>query len=337
MMKVSFVVSSSQVSLTLSIVRFGKTLIVKDLSTIEPVLMPLIKKEFLKVGPRLTLDIGDKSIDYHESFCLYLVTSQSSFTLAPDLAGYVNDINFTITRAGLAGQLLGQTLKHEMPKLETQKMDLLKKEDDLKIELSRLEDSLLSELANSQGNILENRNLITSLEETKTKSIVIARSLEDSQLLQVSLDAERQKYSPISDFASRLFFVINDLQKLNNMYRFSLSSFVRLFDEALNSTDASNEEAENRVKALISALEKLVYRYVSRSLLQADRHTFALYLVHSLNPTYFEANEWELFNGVATSSDFSSMKTPEWVPEERKLQFRQFLVFYTNFRIPCQH
>ena len=120
----------------------------------------------------------------------------------------MNDVNFTITRAGLAGQLLIRTLKIERPKLEQQKIELIKNEDELKIQLSKLEDLLLNELANAQGNILENKGLIASLEETKTKSEIISKSLAESKVLQEALEKELAIFSPISKFGSALFFVI---------------------------------------------------------------------------------------------------------------------------------
>ncbi|KAH6563830.1 hypothetical protein BASA60_010566 [Batrachochytrium salamandrivorans] len=87
--------------------------------------------------------VGEKLIDYNPEFKLYFSTRKSNFPIPTDAVGFVNDINFTITRDGLAGQLLGLTLKNERPELEVQKLDLIKKEDDLKLQLSDLEDLLL--------------------------------------------------------------------------------------------------------------------------------------------------------------------------------------------------
>jgi len=45
---------------------------------------------------------------------------------------------------------------------------------------------------------------------------------------------ERDAYLPLAEKGSKLFFVISDLCKINNMYRFSLASFLSLFQRALN-------------------------------------------------------------------------------------------------------
>jgi hypothetical protein len=52
--------------------------------------------------------------------------------------------------------------------------------------------------------------------------------------LQASLDAERNSYLPLAKSGSSLYFTIMDLAKINNMYRYSLAAFLRLFEHALS-------------------------------------------------------------------------------------------------------
>lgn len=47
--------------------------------------------------------IGDKAIDYNETFRLYLVTRNPTPYLPPDAASLVAATNFTVTRSGLEG------------------------------------------------------------------------------------------------------------------------------------------------------------------------------------------------------------------------------------------
>ena len=48
------------------------------------------------------------------------------------------------------------------------------------------------------------------------------------------LKQQRNVYLSLAKSASEIYFVICDLCKLNNMYRFSLNSFVRIFKKTLN-------------------------------------------------------------------------------------------------------
>ena len=58
-------------------------------------------------------------------------------------------------------------------------------------------------VSSSSGNILENKELLSSLNETKEKSASIAESLKESAKLQESLEQEGSAYLPLAQFASR--------------------------------------------------------------------------------------------------------------------------------------
>ena len=67
-------------------------------------------------------------------------------------------------------------------------MELVRTGESYKVQLAELEETLLQALAAAEGNILENKTLLASLNETKLKSSVISESLSEASLLQVRLD-----------------------------------------------------------------------------------------------------------------------------------------------------
>uniref|UniRef100_A0A3B3B8Z9 Dynein heavy chain ATP-binding dynein motor region domain-containing protein n=1 Tax=Oryzias melastigma TaxID=30732 RepID=A0A3B3B8Z9_ORYME len=295
-------------------VRFGKTLIIQEVDGVEPVLYPLLRRDLIAQGPRYVVQIGDKVIDYNEDFRLFLATRNPSPFIPPDAASVVTEVNFTTTRAGLKGQLLALTIQQEKPELETEKTRLLQQEEDKKIQLAQLEESLLETLATAQGNILENRELIDSLNQTKASSALIQESLVESHKLQTSLDQERDAYLPLAESASKMYFVITDLSKINNMYRFSLASFLRLFQRALQ---AKKEDGitEVRIAALQANLKNMVYEYVCRSLFKADQLMFALHFVKGMHPELFLENvrsDYFFYSFVLFCQEF-----PAWIGQER--------------------
>lgn len=158
------------------------------MDSIEPTLYPIMRRELQSQGPRYVVQIGDKIVDYNSDFKLYITTRNTKPTLMPGSVAITTVVNFTTTRAGLSGQLLAATIQHEKPELETKKTDLLRTEEEFKIELAKLEDSLLEELASAKGNILENKELLESLNKTKESSATIEKSLEESIKLTDSLD-----------------------------------------------------------------------------------------------------------------------------------------------------
>ena len=201
-------------------IRFGKTLIVQENDCLEGMMFPILRKDLLHQGPRWVVNIGEKQIDYTDSFKLYLCTRDPYIEIPPNGLSQITVVNFTVTKSGLEGQLLSITLNHEQPELEQKKNELLEHEEKLKIQLADLEDKLLTQLVSSgKENILENKGLVESLNETKAKSMTIEESIQDSHKLQASLDEQRAAYKPLAEIGSTIFMVISDLQKLNNMYQ----------------------------------------------------------------------------------------------------------------------
>ncbi|XP_028320044.1 cytoplasmic dynein 2 heavy chain 1 isoform X2 [Gouania willdenowi] len=298
-------------------VRFGKTLIIQEMDGVEPVLYPLLRKDLIAQGPRYMVQIGEKIIDYNEDFRLFLATRNPSPYIPPDAVSVVTEVNFTTTRAGLRGQLLALTIQQEKPELETEKTKLLQQEEDKKIQLAQLEESLLETLATAQGNILENRELIDSLNQTKGSSALIQESLLESHRLQESLNQERDAYLPLAESASKMYFVITDLSKINNMYRFSLAAFLRLFQRALQ-TKTEEENTEARIAALEANLKNMVYEYVCRSLFKADQLMFALHFVKGMYPELFHENEWDVFTGSVVGEMLKEEDFPSWIDSERR-------------------
>ncbi|MEQ2273004.1 Cytoplasmic dynein 2 heavy chain 1, partial [Xenotaenia resolanae] len=171
-------------------------------------------------------------------------------------------------------------------------------------------------LASAQGNILENRELIDSLNQTKASSALIQESLVESHRLQASLDQERDAFLPFAESASKMYFVITDLSKINNMYCFSLASFLRLFQRALQ---AKKEDlnTEARIAALENNLKIMVYEYVCRSLFKADQLMFAMHFVKGMYSELFQENEWEVLIGSIVGEMFKKEEFPSWIDQER--------------------
>lgn len=97
--------------------------------------------------------------------------------------------------------------------------------------------------------------------------------------------------------------VIGDLIKINNMYQFSLSSFIKLFKRALD-TKPQASTTEEKLNYLSNSLIKLTFSEIGRSLFKSDRLTYSLHFVKGVYPNLFGKNEWEFFSGtIVASSD----------------------------------
>ena len=299
-------------------VRFGKTLVVQEVDRLEPLIVPLLRKDLIRQGARNVVHIGDKLIDFSDQFDLYLVTRNPNVDIPPDASPLVTAVNFSVTRSGLEGQLLGETIQFEKPELEQQKSALLEKEESMKLSLSKLERDLLEQLASSQGNILENTTLIKKLSEIKSSSIEISEALQKSSQLQQTLNEEREVYRDFARTASNVFFLIQSLKSFNYMYQFNLPTYLGLFKNTLKTSQSSGD---TRMQFLELDLKRHVYEKTARSLFKGDRLTFAMHLVRGIRPESIAADEWNFFIGlVIADSSQATSRVPEWV--ERHAQDR---------------
>lgn len=97
--------------------------------------------------------------------------------------------------------------------------------------LRKLEDTLLRELSNATGNILDNQELISTLESAKEKAVEISLKLEAAKVTAKEIDEARVRYSSVALRGAVLFFVMASLSVVSNMYEYSLGAFLRVFSQ----------------------------------------------------------------------------------------------------------
>lgn len=83
-----------------------------------------------------------------------------------------------VTLKGLEDQLLSVIMGFEMKELEEQRERLIQETSNNKKLLKNLGDSLLRELATSTGNMLDNTELVHTLEKTKSKASEVSLATE---------------------------------------------------------------------------------------------------------------------------------------------------------------
>lgn len=129
------------------------------------------------------------------------------------------------------------------------------------------------------------------------------------------MDQQREVYRNFAFIGSNLFMVFGDLLKMNNMYQFSLASFIKLFNQALETRPQASSPQE-KLNKLSHSLIRLTYSEVGRSLFKADRLTFSMHFVRGIFPDMFQKNEWEFFMGQ-TSDSSSNARLPRWLAQDR--------------------
>lgn len=128
--------------------------------------------------------------------------------------------------------------------------------------------------------------------------------------------------------------VIGDLIKINNMYQFSLASFVKLFRRSLETKPSANS-TEEKLNMLSASLIRLVYAEVGRSLFKYDRLTYSLQFVKGIYPNLFGKGEWEFFTGQSIAAP-QQVNVPRWVPKDRVEGFATLASAFPHLMSSCQ-
>lgn len=92
-------------------------------------------------------------------------------------------------------------------------------------QLNSIEDRILSLLYGAGDNILDNEELIETLNESKETAAIIATRLIESEATEKKITIERNKYQEVANRGSVLYFVVADLTDIDPMYQFSLKYF----------------------------------------------------------------------------------------------------------------
>lgn len=131
-------------------------------------------------------------------------------------------INFTVNRDQLEDQLLAEVVKVERPDLEKMRIELTKQQNSFKITLKQLEDGLLQRLSSANGEILGDKELVLNLEKSKKTATEIEVKVSEAKVTSKQIDIAREDYRIAATRASIIYFIMNDLIKINPMYQFSL-------------------------------------------------------------------------------------------------------------------
>lgn len=92
-------------------------------------------------------------------------------------------------------------------------------------QLQSIEDRILTLLYGAGDDILDNEELIETLNDSKETSAIIATRLVESEATERKISIAREKYQSVANRGSVLYFVVADLAHIDPMYQFSLKYF----------------------------------------------------------------------------------------------------------------
>ncbi|CAG9466771.1 unnamed protein product [Pedinophyceae sp. YPF-701] len=300
-------------------VRFGRAVLLENIGEeLDAALEPLLLKQTFKQGGQEVIKIGDNIIPYSADFRFYMTTKFRSPHYPPEVAVKVSLLNFFVTSEGLEEQLLGITVTEERPDLSEMKSQLVISNANMKRELKEIEDKILAMLSNSQGNILDDEELINTLAESKVKSNEIAAKVAEAEKTEKEIDEAREQYRAVAVRSSLLFFCISDLAAVDPMYQYSLTWFIALFVRAVREAERS-DDIPQRGRNLNEYFTYSLYCNVCRSLFEKHKLMFSVMLVTRILSHRGEINaqEWRFLLAGPTDTELEGENpAPTWLTEK---------------------
>ncbi|XP_034231069.1 dynein heavy chain 2, axonemal [Thrips palmi] len=259
-------------------IEMGEPVLLQNvLESLDPAIEPILSKALIQNGNELQLRMGDHWVHYHPSFKLFMTTKLPNPHYAPEVSTKTTIVNCAIKEEGLEAQLLGIVVRKEKPELEEQKDQLMLTISEGNKTLKSLEDELLRLLNESEGPLLDNEELFRTLKISKLTSTSVKESLEISRATEVEIDQAREAYRLCAQRASILFFVLNDLSRIDPMYQFSLESYIQLFTLSTEKSPKSSLR-DDRIVYLNDYHTHAFFKNTCRALFEKHKLLFAFYM-----------------------------------------------------------
>lgn len=135
--------------------------------------------------------------------------------------------------------------------------------------------------------------------------------------MQQEIEQARQSYSPAAKRGAILFFAMTSLSSISEMYEYSLSSYLTVFNNSLR--DARKDTIlENRLRNIIDKLTLNVYEYTCYGIFEQHKLMFALQMTFMIKDGEKDLNNKELdffLKGNTSLEQVQKAKPYKWVPD----------------------
>ena len=277
----------------------GYPVLIQDTEDIlDPVLDTILSKVMFKSNDgRVSIRFAEQDLEFNETFRLFLTTKLPNPDYLPDVFIKTNVINFTVTFDGLEEQLLADVVKHERPSIEQERDENIVNLAGFRNKILESENLILKLLSEAKSDtLLDDVDLIKTLQTSKTAAIEIDKQIKASVELEENIEKARNLYKAVSIRGSVLYFVIKDLSSIDPMYQYSLQYITKLFNTAIHSAQNS-EDLEQRINNLIENLTRHIFTNVCRGLFEEHKLIFSFLISVSIRKQakLLDDSLWNIF------------------------------------------
>lgn len=212
--------------------------------------------------------------------------------------------------------MLSVVVRTERPDIEEQRESLIAETSENKNLLQQLEDSLLLEIATNKGNMLDNIELIETLENTKASAEDVMRKLYLAEVTAIDVNKLRDGYRSVAQRGAILFFVLADMATVNSMYQYSLISYVEVFIYSLRKA-LPDPTLQRRLQNIIPMLTKNVYDYGCTGIFEKHKLLFSFQICTKLEQSVNNVSQQQLeffIKGCISLEKAPKINPTEWLP-----------------------
>lgn len=305
----------------------GWPLLIEDVAEeLDPCMDNVLEKNYIKVGTSYKVKIGDKEVDTHNDFRLFITTKLPNPMYTPEIAARTSIIDFTVTMKGLEDQLLGRVILSERNEIEAERVQLETDVSANKKLSKELEANLLHKLSTTEGSLLDDLSVMEVLNTSKAKAIEIREKLESAELAKETIHRAREEFRPVASRGSVLYFLIVKMTLVNTMYQTALVQFLERFDFSLANADKSPITFK-RIRAIIEFLTFDIFKYKSRGLYETHKFLFVLLMALDVDlqrgDITFEEFQNLIKGGAALDINSVQTKTSKWMSDSTWLNLVQ--------------
>lgn len=170
---------------------------------------------------------------------------------------------------------------------------------------------LFIRLSNSQGNLLDDTELIDVLAITKQTAQDVTEKLLNASDTNKKINEACEEYRPVAHRATLVYFLIAEYSIVNCMYQTSLGQFNELYELAIDNSEKATMPSK-RIQNIIDHMTYEIYLYIQRGLFERHKVESSPYHPSGHNALLLE---WRMFTpSMCRLYSHSCFRTRYWRP-----------------------
>jgi dynein heavy chain len=209
-----------------SAIECGWTLVVDGVENAVPLFLSrAVAKNIYQKGNSTLISLGDKEVECHPRFRLYLVTRASSPRIDSVVQAECTLIDCTTSMQGLEDVFLRVITQQRQPVIEVMRFETAREYADLELKLEERTVTVLAKLLAAQGSILLDPGLVQSLDGLATlrSDLTVKLNAREEKIEHASKMC--QPYRNLAKSCVELYFIAQSLENIDPLYQFSLDAF----------------------------------------------------------------------------------------------------------------